>query len=169
MRPAGIPPGGFILTPDSITTEYTAIQFLFSFSAMTDTGSKSFDCALVSVLEPYEGLSAGGYLTYLTYVNYLFVLRWVSLHLDYLNYCLLIRLFRLFVGTLTGNRRISNAVRAGSEKAPRRAPKQSMGGTGGQHHRKASCGPSWRYRNHSVRHGSKLSGCRWRQPPGCER
>ena len=43
--------------------------------------------------------------------------------------------------------RISHAVPAGSEKASRRTPKLSMGVTGGQHHRKASCGP--RHRNHA--------------------
>ena len=51
---------------------------------MTDTGSKSFDCALVSALEPYEGPLAGGYLHYLHYLHYLFALQWGLLLLDYL-------------------------------------------------------------------------------------
>ena len=116
MRPAGIPPGCFILTPDSVY--YCQIQLLFSFSAMTDTGSKSFDCALVSVLEPYEGAFAGGYLNYLQYLNFLFVLQWGSLHLDYLNHCLLIGLFGFFVGRLAGNRRISDAYEPDPRKQP---------------------------------------------------
>ena len=56
----------------------------------------------------------------------------------------LLHLFELCIGRLAGNRRISNAVRAGSEKAQWQTPKPSMGGTagipGGQHHRKASFG-----------------------------
>ncbi len=47
----------------------------FSFSAMTDTRSRSFECALVSVVERYEGLLASGnsctYFTHMifTYLN----------------------------------------------------------------------------------------------------
>lgn len=58
VRPPGIEHGGFVLTPDSVW--YCRVLLLFSFSAMTDTGSKSFDCALVSVMERHEGLLASG-------------------------------------------------------------------------------------------------------------
>jgi hypothetical protein len=39
-------------------------------SAMTDTGSKSFDCALVSILETYDDPENGNYLYYTHYRNY---------------------------------------------------------------------------------------------------
>ena len=70
VRPPGIEPGGFLLTPDSVW--YCRVLLLFSFSAMTDTGSRSFECALVSVMERYEGpLASGNYLNYLSYLTYL--------------------------------------------------------------------------------------------------
>ena len=79
LRPPGIDPGGFTLTPDSVY--YCKILLLFSFSSMTDTGSKSFDCALVSLLELYEGPLAGGkYLIICNFVNY-------CPYCDYCNYC----------------------------------------------------------------------------------
>ena len=69
--------GGFIQTPDSVS--YCRIQLLFWFSAMKFTGivtgSKSFDCALVSVLGHYEGPLAGDYMNYLNHLNYSFVLQ----------------------------------------------------------------------------------------------
>jgi hypothetical protein len=42
---------------------------LFSASAMTDTGSKSFDCALVSTLETYDDPENGNYVYYTYYIN----------------------------------------------------------------------------------------------------
>ena len=70
VRPPGIEHGGFVLTPDSVW--YCRVLLLFSFSAMTDTGSKSFDCALVSVMERHEGrLASGNYLSYFDYLTYL--------------------------------------------------------------------------------------------------
>ena len=47
-----------MLTPDSVW--YCRVLLLFSFSAMTDTGSRSFDCALVSVMDEYKGPLASG-------------------------------------------------------------------------------------------------------------
>ena len=55
-----------MLTPDSVW--YCRVLLLFSFSAMTDTGSKSFDCALVSVMERHEGLLASGNYNYLSFL-----------------------------------------------------------------------------------------------------
>ena len=52
IRPPGIDNGAFVVTPDSVW--YTRVLLLFSASAQTDTGSKSFDCALVSTLETYD-------------------------------------------------------------------------------------------------------------------
>ena len=90
VRPPGIEHGGFVLTPDSVW--YCRVLLLFSFSAMTDTGSKSFDCALVSVMERHEGLLASGnYLSYFDYLTYL----------TYLNICIIIDLFDLFDSKLS--------------------------------------------------------------------
>ena len=52
IRPPGIDNGAFIVSPDSVW--YARVLLLFSASAMTDTGSKSFECALVSTLETYN-------------------------------------------------------------------------------------------------------------------
>ena len=49
ILPPGIDNGAFVVTPDSVW--YARVLLLFSASAATDTGSKSFDCALVSTLE----------------------------------------------------------------------------------------------------------------------
>ena len=40
-----------VVSPDSVW--YARVLLVFSASAMTDTGSKSFECALVSTLETY--------------------------------------------------------------------------------------------------------------------
>jgi hypothetical protein len=37
---------------------------------MTDTGSKSFECALVSTLETYDDPENGNYDFYIHYINY---------------------------------------------------------------------------------------------------
>jgi len=49
VRPPGVQPGEFVLVPDSVW--YCRGLLLFSTSTLTDTGSKRFDCALVSTLE----------------------------------------------------------------------------------------------------------------------
>ncbi len=49
IRPPGIDNGAFVVSPESVW--YASVLLLFSASAMTDTGSKSFDCALISTLE----------------------------------------------------------------------------------------------------------------------
>ena len=50
--PPGIDNGAFVVSPDTVW--YALVLLLFSASAATDTGSKSFDCALVSTLESYD-------------------------------------------------------------------------------------------------------------------
>ena len=72
IRPPGIDNGAFVVSPESIW--YARVLLLFSASAMTDTGSKSFDCALVSTLETYDDPENGNY-AYYTYYYY------------YCNYC----------------------------------------------------------------------------------
>jgi hypothetical protein len=50
IRPPGIDNGGFVVSP----VWYARSLLLFTASAATDTGSKSFDCAIVSTLESYN-------------------------------------------------------------------------------------------------------------------
>ncbi len=52
IRPLGIDNGAFVVTPDFVW--YALVLLLFSASAAMDTGSKSFDCALVLTLESYD-------------------------------------------------------------------------------------------------------------------
>jgi hypothetical protein len=49
IRPQGVDNGGLIVSPETVW--YARVLLLFSASAATDTGSKSFECALVSILE----------------------------------------------------------------------------------------------------------------------
>ena len=59
IRPPGIDNGGFVVSPDTVW--YARVWLLFSASAMTDTGSKTFECALVSTLETYDNPENGDY------------------------------------------------------------------------------------------------------------
>ncbi len=64
FRPPGIENGAFVVTPESGSRQnraYARVLLLFSASAQTDTGSKSFDCALVSTLETYDDPENGNY------------------------------------------------------------------------------------------------------------
>ena len=74
IRPPGIDNGAFVVSPDTVW--YAWVLLLFSASATTDTGSKSFNCALVSTLETYDDPENGYYLHYVYYIYYL----------DYLDY-----------------------------------------------------------------------------------
>ncbi len=49
IRPPGIDNGAFVVKPE--TDWYARVLLLFSASVATDTGSKAFNCALVSTLE----------------------------------------------------------------------------------------------------------------------
>ena len=68
IRPPGIDNGAFVVSPESVW--YARVLLLFSASAMTDTGSKSFDCALVSTMETYDDPENGNYVYYTYYYNY---------------------------------------------------------------------------------------------------
>ena len=70
IRPPGIDNGAFVVSPESESVWYARVLLLFSASAMTDTGSKSFDCALVSIMETYDDPENGYYLYYTHYCNY---------------------------------------------------------------------------------------------------
>ena len=58
IRPPGIDTGVFMVLPDSVW--YARVLLLFTATAQTDTGSKTFDCALVS-LETYCDPDNGNY------------------------------------------------------------------------------------------------------------
>jgi hypothetical protein len=63
IRPPGIDNGAFVLSPDTVW--YAWVLVLFSASAATDTGSKFFECALVSTLETYNNPENGNYINYI--------------------------------------------------------------------------------------------------------
>ncbi len=67
ILPPGIESGGFVVSPDTV---WYARVLLLSASAATDTGSKSFDCALVSTLETYDDPENGNYINYANYTYY---------------------------------------------------------------------------------------------------
>ena len=52
IRPPGIDNGAFVVSPDSVW--YARVLLLFTATAQTYTGSKTFDCALVSTLKTYD-------------------------------------------------------------------------------------------------------------------
>jgi hypothetical protein len=60
IRPPGIDNGGFVVSPDTVW--YAWVLLLFSACAMTDTGAKTFECALVSTLETYDDPENGDYI-----------------------------------------------------------------------------------------------------------
>ena len=62
IRQQGIDNGAFVVSPDTVW--YARVLLLFSASAMTDTGSKSFECALVSTLETNDDPGNGNYIDY---------------------------------------------------------------------------------------------------------
>jgi hypothetical protein len=70
IRPPGIDNGAFKVSPDSVW--YARVLLLFSASAMTDTGSKTFECALVSTMETYDDPDNGNYIHYSNYTYYVY-------------------------------------------------------------------------------------------------
>ncbi len=69
IQPPGIDNGDFVVLPESIW--YASVSLLLlPASAMTDTGSKSFDCALVSTSETYDDPEKGNYMYYTYYHRY---------------------------------------------------------------------------------------------------
>ena len=59
IRPPGIDNGAFVVKAKAVW--YARVLLLFSASVTTDTGSKAFDCALVSTLETYDDPENGYY------------------------------------------------------------------------------------------------------------
>ena len=68
IRPPGIDNGAFVVSQDTVW--YARVLLMFSASAATDTGSKSFDCARVSTLESYNDPDNGKYINYDYYMYY---------------------------------------------------------------------------------------------------
>ena len=75
ILPLGIDNGAFVVSPDTVW--YARVLLLFSASATTDTGSKPFDCALVSTLETYDDPENGYYMHYMHYVLYVHYCNYV--------------------------------------------------------------------------------------------
>jgi hypothetical protein len=59
IQPPSIDNGAFVVSPETVW--YASVLLLFSVSVVTDTGSKSFNCALVSTLETYDDPGNGNY------------------------------------------------------------------------------------------------------------
>ena len=89
IRPPGIDNGAFKVSPDSVW--YARVLLLFSASAMTDTGSKTFECALVSTLETYDDPDNGNYIHYSNYTYY----AYYNCYLPLLHLCMLLHLCSL--------------------------------------------------------------------------
>ncbi len=64
--PPGVENVAFVVSPETVF--YARALLLFSASAMTDTGAKSFDCAVVSTLETFDDPENGNHL-FLTYYS----------------------------------------------------------------------------------------------------
>ena len=77
--PPGIDNGAFVVSPDTVW--YARVLLLFSASTMTDTGSKSFDCALVSTLETYNNPENGHYVPYFAYFHYAYYTYYTNYYL----------------------------------------------------------------------------------------
>ena len=84
IRPPGIDNGAFVVSPESVW--YARVLLLFSASAMTDTGSKSFDCALVSTLETYDDSENGNYVHYTYYINICNYVLYGNYYTSYVHY-----------------------------------------------------------------------------------
>ncbi len=70
IRPSGVDNGAFVVSPETVW--YARVLRLFSASAVTDTGSKCFECALVSTMETYDDPENGHYINYVTYTCYVY-------------------------------------------------------------------------------------------------
>ena len=68
LRPPGFDNGAFVVSPETVW--YAQVLLLFSASAKTDTGSKSFDCARMSTMETYDDPKNGCYFYCMYDINY---------------------------------------------------------------------------------------------------
>jgi len=156
IRPPGIESGGFIVSPDTVW--YARVLLLFSASAATDTGSKSFDCALVSTLETYDDPENGNYINYANYILWPLYGLWLLCSL-----CSLWLLYSLFHYSLVGVGWFSGCVRARLEETCSLChPHRKYPG-------KTSCCACWSHWNHSSPPAKRLSGSTRRPQAGCRR
>ncbi len=89
IRPPGIDNGAFVVLPETVW--YAGVLLLFSASAKTDTGSKSFDCALISTFETYDDPENGCYMYYMYYINYTYYMHYMHyMYYTYYTYILCI-------------------------------------------------------------------------------
>ncbi len=91
IRQPGIDNGAFVVSPDSAW--YARVLLLFSASAMTDTGSKTFECALISTLETYDDPDNGNYIHYSNYTYYAYYNSFChyynyACYCNYAHYCM---------------------------------------------------------------------------------
>ncbi len=70
IRPPGIDHGAFVVSQETVW--YARVLLLFLTSAQTDTGSKSFDCELVSTMETYDDTENGCNMIYMYYMYYMY-------------------------------------------------------------------------------------------------
>jgi hypothetical protein len=84
IRLQDIDNGAFVVSPDIVW--YARVLLLFSASAMTDTGFKSFECALVSTLETFDDPENGNYINYI-------ILWFIYIYIYIYIYILLINAF----------------------------------------------------------------------------
>jgi hypothetical protein len=90
IRQQGIDNGAFVVSPDSVWYA-RVLRLLFSASAMMDTGSKTFECALVSTLETYDDPDNVNYIHYSNYTYY----AYYNSYLPLLHLCMLLHLCSL--------------------------------------------------------------------------
>ena len=82
IRPPGINKGAFVVSPDTVW--YARVLLLFSASAQTDTGSKSFDCAFVSTMETYDDPENGWFMHIcITYIICIIRIKRIIVHYTY--------------------------------------------------------------------------------------
>ena len=137
VRPPGLDPGGFVLTPRSVW--YCWVLLLFSASTLTDTGSKSFDCVLVSTLEPLETSGNGNYC-------------------DYCNYCNIVLICTNFLfSRMVGIYRLSDSLRARPQET------NSLCFANWKYPWQACPSSCWRHRNYSFQHAQTLAARNIRQ------
>jgi hypothetical protein len=157
----GIENGAFVVTPDLVW--YARVLLLFSASAQTDTGSKSFDCALVSTLETYDDPENGNYWYYCHYCHFCMYLSLIKIS-SLLSLWRLLKLFRLFIFLhlirMVGINWFASCIRAQPQKSDpvRNTDSEYPGKT-------ASC-TSWWHRDHPTPPVPPLSWGAWRPQAG---
>jgi hypothetical protein len=73
IRPPGVDNSVFVVSPDTLW--YVRILPLFSAPAATDTGSKTFECALVLTLETCGNPDNGNYIKYISLMSVMCIIR----------------------------------------------------------------------------------------------